>query len=109
MQHIVSNRNIRPKTNGSGALRFNAEARFIDDPRHLLPLWPSAALDRSLLGRTTLIAALAQALRRERLKGRNGHPGYNLVRHASLSRMLKQERAALKALVLDLKPPRIPR
>jgi hypothetical protein len=100
MQHNVSIRNILERTNGSGAGRFNPETSYIDDPRRLLPLWPRELADRSLEGRKKLIAALDRALRMERCRGRAGHPGYDLIRHASLSRMLKRERAALSAFQL---------
>jgi hypothetical protein len=98
MQHNVSIRNITTRTNDSGVGHFNSKARYIDDLRHLLPLWPRELADRSLEGRKKLIAALDRALRRERRNGQAGHPAYDLTRHASLNRMLKQERAALTAL-----------
>ncbi|AGK58114.1 hypothetical protein HYPDE_32198 [Hyphomicrobium denitrificans 1NES1] len=99
MQHNVSIRNITIRTNDSVAGRFNSKARYIDDQQRLLPLWPREMADRSLEGREKLIAALDRALRRERCHGRAGHPAYNLERHASLSRMLKEERAALAVLL----------
>jgi hypothetical protein len=98
MQHNVSIRNISTRTNDSGAGRFNPKARDIDEQQRLLPLWPREMADRSLKGREKLIAALDRALRRERRHGRAGHPAYDIERHASLSRMLKEERAALAAL-----------
>lgn len=99
MQSNVSIRNIATRTNGSKAGRFNSRARYVDDPQRVLPLWPRERDDRSLEGREKLIAALECALRRERRYGRAGHPAYDLERHASLSRMLKDERAALTELL----------
>jgi hypothetical protein len=98
MQHDVSNRNIAARSNDSGIPRFNSEARYIDDPQRLLPLWPRELADRSFEGRRKLIAVLDRELRRERRRGRAGHPAYDLIRHASLNRMLKRERTALAAL-----------
>jgi hypothetical protein len=105
MQHNVSIRNITTRTNGSGVGHFNSKARYIDDPRCLLPLWPHELADRSLDGRKKLIAALDRALRRERRHGQAGHPAYDIERHASLSRMLKEERAALAALQSSVRHP----
>lgn len=106
MQHNVSIRNITIRTNDSGAGRFNSKARCnIDDLRHLLPLWPHELADRSLDGRKKLVAALDRALRRERRHGQAGHPAYDIERHASLSRLLKEERAALTALQSRIRHP----
>lgn len=98
MPNNVSIRNITTRMNSSAARCFNSKARCTDDLQRALPLWPFESADRSREGREKLIAALERALRRERRNGRAGHPAYDLERHAALSRILKEERAALTAL-----------
>jgi len=86
------------RTNVTETRCFNSKASYIDDARRVLPLWPRERDDRSLEGREKFIATLERALRKERRYGRAGHPAYDLERHASLSRILKVERATLAEL-----------
>jgi hypothetical protein len=76
----------------------NSGANHVDGVMRLLSLWPGECADRSIGGRKKLIAAIERALRQERCRGRAGHAAYDLARHADLSRILKDERSALKAL-----------
>jgi hypothetical protein len=66
----------------------------------MLPVWPHELADRSREGREKIIALLERALRQERRRGRAGHPAYDLMRHATLHRMLKNERAAFATFLL---------
>ena len=63
----------------------------------LVPLWPRDLDDLSRTGRQRIIRLLERALREERQRGRSGNWAYDLNRHASLSRTLKNEVAALRA------------
>jgi hypothetical protein len=76
----------------------NSGANQVDGVMRLLSLWPGECADQSIGGRKKLIAAIERALRQERCRGRAGHAAYDLARHANLSRMLKEQRSALKAL-----------
>ena len=60
-----------------------------------LRLWPDELADTSLEGRTRTLAALERALREERRRGNRGDRAYDVARHAVLSLLAKQQRAAL--------------
>jgi hypothetical protein len=60
-----------------------------------LRLWPEELADTSREGRTRTLAAQRRALREERRCGQRGNGAYDVARHAALSRLVKQHRAAL--------------
>ncbi|HET6390766.1 hypothetical protein [Hyphomicrobium sp.] len=53
-------------------------------------------------GRKKLLAIIERELRKERRRGIAGHAAYDLVRHAKLVRLLKEERQSLTAFELSL-------
>lgn len=68
--------------------------REIDLPR-ILSVWPGELKDYSPQGTKILIARLASALRRERVRARQGHWAYNIERHKGLVVALANERQRL--------------
>ena len=73
----------------------NPEAISEADVVRLLRLWPHEFNDKSAAGRKRFIARIERALREERRRCRAGHIAYDVARHATLSRLLKQQRADL--------------
>jgi hypothetical protein len=84
----------------------NPEAIPDADVVRLLRLWPHEFSDKSLTGRKRFIALIERALREERRRCRGGHMAYDVARHATLCRLLKQQRAGLSQI--DRKPHRMP-
>jgi hypothetical protein len=87
--------------NESAAGRRNSKASCASDLAKLLPLWPKELGDRSPAGRKKLIAVIERELRKERQRGIAGNGAYNVLRHAKLIQILKEERRALAACNLQ--------
>lgn len=61
----------------------------------LITVAPSEIADRSLYGRTALVAKLARILAAERARGLAGHWTYELARHRALLAIYRREKASL--------------
>jgi hypothetical protein len=84
----------------------NPEAIPDADVVRLLRLWPHEFNDKTIAGRKRFIALIERALREEQRRCRAGHMAYDVARHATLCRLLKQQRAGLSQI--DRKPHRFP-
>jgi hypothetical protein len=102
MRDDVPFRNIKKPAAHHKRLHGNPEASPEADVARLLRLWPHEFNDKSVSGRKRFIALIERALREERRRCRAGHIAYDVARHATLSRLLKQQRAGL--LQIDRKP-----
>jgi hypothetical protein len=102
MRDRVSIRDIRLPANESIIGRRNSKASCANDfcandLAQLLPLWPKDLGDRSPAGRKKLIAVIERELRKERQRGIAGNSAYDVLRHAKLIQILKEERRSLAA------------
>jgi hypothetical protein len=107
MRDDVPFRNIKKPAAHRARMHGNPEAIPDADVVRLLRLWPHEFNDKSVAGRKRFIALIERALREERRRCRAGHVAYDVARHATLSRLLKQQRAGL--LQIDRKPHGLPR
>jgi hypothetical protein len=95
MRDDVPFRNIKKPAAHRTRTHGNPEAISNDDIVRMLRLWPHEFNDKSVAGRKRFIALIEHALREERRRCRAGHIAYDVARHATLCRLLKQQRAGL--------------